>query len=69
MSLVALVIREDVWNFDISALENFITLEKTWPLRSRPILAPTLDAKNETNTDITIIRPAIRNIISPQCQR
>ena len=69
MSLVALVMRDDVWNALISALENDITFLKSLERRSRPTLAPTLAARNDipavktkTMTDIRIIRPPHRHM-------
>ncbi len=47
ISLVARVIREEVWNLLISALEKDMTFSKRLDLRSLPIVAPTRAARKE----------------------
>ena len=65
MSLVARVIREDVWNLLISALEKDMTLSKSLDLRSLPIVAPTRAARNEMPVVNTRTISDMRSIIPP----
>ena len=69
ISLVARVMRDDVLNSSISALENDITFLKRRDLRSFPMPAPTLAARSDTSvvnaitaTDIRSISPPILNM-------
>ena len=65
MSFVARVIKDEVLNSSISALENDITLAKSLDLRSLPMPAPTLAASSDTSVVNTMTITDISSIIPP----
>ena len=65
ISFVLRVINDAVENSVISLLENLITFSKVLLLKVRPNDAATLDAKNPTVMEATILRTVIPNIFSP----
>ena len=65
ISLVLLVISDAVENLSNSALENPTTFLNTFPLRSRPVLAATLEARSPTVTLASIPRNASASILPP----
>lgn len=58
-----------VENLSISALENPMTLEYSFPLISLATPAPTLDARKPTHTEVTAIRSAMATILRPAAHR
>jgi len=68
-SLVLLVIREAVENLFISALENPITLVKSFSLRSRPIAAAVFAPINPTPIAAATMRSVIASILAPVIRR
>ena len=63
------MISDAVENLSISALENPMTLEYSFPLISLATPAPTLDARKPIHTEVTAIRSAMATILRPAAHR